>query len=315
MSPKRGCTASRSARVQRVEAAEQRPAQQHGGAEGRGQQAEAALGERVVGRLAGAPRSVTRAGEGGRHRVAVRGHVAHLARGEPELDGQRQQQRGGEGQGDGGTFAWGRKCRLRRESALPCTTEEPHDRRRAAAERAQPDLDRPRDDRPVPGPATASSRSPWSSPTRSSTQRVEGPVFAVHQSDAALDAMDAWNKGTHGRSGLIDRVKASTIDEAAAEAQVIDFLQAVRAGRQEPDVRQQHLPGPALPGQLHAGAGGLLPLPQPRRQHAEGTGAALEAGACWTASRRRRRTPRWPTSTSRSTSCCTTAQHFLQLRR
>ena len=41
--------------------------------------------------------------------------------------------------------------------------------------------------------------------------RIEGPVFAVHQSDAALNAMDAWNKGTHGRSGLIDRVKASTV--------------------------------------------------------------------------------------------------------
>src|SRR5438552_14958645 len=57
------------------------------------------------------------------------------------------------------------------------------------------------------------------------TQRVEGPVFAVHQSDAVLDAMDAWNKGTHGRSGLIDRVKASTVDEASAAAQVIEFLQ------------------------------------------------------------------------------------------
>ena len=54
--------------------------------------------------------------------------------------------------------------------------------------------------------------------------RVEGPVFAIHQSDATLDAMDAWNKGTHGRSGLIDRVKASTFDEAQAEAQVIEFL-------------------------------------------------------------------------------------------
>ncbi len=54
--------------------------------------------------------------------------------------------------------------------------------------------------------------------------RVEGPVFAIHQSDAALDSMDAWNKGTHGRSGLIDRVKASTVDEAQAEAQVIEFL-------------------------------------------------------------------------------------------
>jgi oligoribonuclease len=54
--------------------------------------------------------------------------------------------------------------------------------------------------------------------------RVEGPVFAIHQSDATLDAMDAWNQGTHGRSGLIDRVKASAVDEAHAEAQVIEFL-------------------------------------------------------------------------------------------
>ena len=50
-------------------------------------------------------------------------------------------------------------------------------------------------------------------------------MFAVHQSDATLDAMDAWNKGTHGKSGLIDRVKASTVDEAQAEALVIEFLQ------------------------------------------------------------------------------------------
>ena len=56
------------------------------------------------------------------------------------------------------------------------------------------------------------------------TVRIEGPVFAVHQSDATLDAMDAWNKGTHGKSGLIDRVKASTITEADAEARMIAFL-------------------------------------------------------------------------------------------
>ncbi len=54
--------------------------------------------------------------------------------------------------------------------------------------------------------------------------RVEGPVFAIHQSDATLDAMDAWNKGTHGRSGLIDRVKACTVSEAMAQAQTIEFL-------------------------------------------------------------------------------------------
>lgn len=50
------------------------------------------------------------------------------------------------------------------------------------------------------------------------------PVWVVHQDDALLDAMDAWNKGTHGRSGLIDKVKASTTDEAAAEAECIAFL-------------------------------------------------------------------------------------------
>lgn len=53
---------------------------------------------------------------------------------------------------------------------------------------------------------------------------AEGPVFAIHQSDETLDAMDAWNKGTHGRSGLIDRVKASTVSEAQAEEELIDFM-------------------------------------------------------------------------------------------
>ena len=53
---------------------------------------------------------------------------------------------------------------------------------------------------------------------------AEGPVFAIHQSDETLDKMDAWNKGTHGKSGLIDRVKASIVDEAQAEEQLIAFL-------------------------------------------------------------------------------------------
>ena len=55
--------------------------------------------------------------------------------------------------------------------------------------------------------------------------RTEGPVLAIHQSDAVLAGMDAWNTGTHGRSGLTDRVRTSTIDEAGAERQVIEFLQ------------------------------------------------------------------------------------------
>jgi oligoribonuclease len=54
--------------------------------------------------------------------------------------------------------------------------------------------------------------------------RVEGPVFAIHQSDALLAGMDAWNRGTHGRSGLIERVKASEVTEAQAEKELIAFL-------------------------------------------------------------------------------------------
>ncbi|MFZ6734546.1 oligoribonuclease [Undibacterium sp. Ji42W] len=61
---------------------------------------------------------------------------------------------------------------------------------------------------------------------------AEGPVFAIHQSDETLDKMDNWNKGTHGRSGLIDKVKASTVTEADAEAALIAFLKPyVPAGK------------------------------------------------------------------------------------
>lgn len=54
--------------------------------------------------------------------------------------------------------------------------------------------------------------------------RIEGPVLVIHQSDALLDQMDNWNKGTHGRSGLIDKVKASNLSEEDAEKQILTFL-------------------------------------------------------------------------------------------
>ncbi len=61
---------------------------------------------------------------------------------------------------------------------------------------------------------------------------AEGPGVAIHQSDEVLDGMDAWNKGTHGRSGLIDRVRASTVTEDEAATQMIGFLrQYVPAGK------------------------------------------------------------------------------------
>ena len=53
---------------------------------------------------------------------------------------------------------------------------------------------------------------------------AEGPVLVVHQPDSVLDAMDDWNKSTHAKSGLIAKVKASTLTEAQAEAQMIAFL-------------------------------------------------------------------------------------------
>ena len=64
------------------------------------------------------------------------------------------------------------------------------------------------------------------------TVRVEGPVLAIHQSDAVLAGMDAWNQNTHGKSGLTERVRASTVDEAQASREIIAFLKRyVPAGK------------------------------------------------------------------------------------
>ncbi len=53
---------------------------------------------------------------------------------------------------------------------------------------------------------------------------AESPVVVVHQPDAVLDAMDEWNKNTHGKSGLIDKVRASRTDEIVATAQMLEFM-------------------------------------------------------------------------------------------
>ncbi len=63
---------------------------------------------------------------------------------------------------------------------------------------------------------------------------AQGPVLVVHQPGEVLDAMDSWNRGTHGRSGLIDKVKASALDEAQAERAALEFL-------------AQHVPANASP--------------------------------------------------------------------
>ncbi len=53
-----------------------------------------------------------------------------------------------------------------------------------------------------------------------------GPELVIHQSDEVLAAMDDWNKSHHGASGLVERVRASTISEADAEAQMVAFINA-----------------------------------------------------------------------------------------
>ena len=63
---------------------------------------------------------------------------------------------------------------------------------------------------------------------------AQGPVIAVHQTDDALAAMDDWNQKHHGQSGLIDRVKASTINDAEAEQLTIDFLKQWVPGNTSP---------------------------------------------------------------------------------
>jgi oligoribonuclease len=63
---------------------------------------------------------------------------------------------------------------------------------------------------------------------------AEGPVLVLHQPDEVLEAMDSWNRGTHKKSGLIDKVRASRLAEAEAEAQAVAFL-------------RQHVPANASP--------------------------------------------------------------------
>ena len=63
---------------------------------------------------------------------------------------------------------------------------------------------------------------------------AEGPLLVVHQPDAVLEAMDSWNKSTHKKSGLIERVRASKMVEAEAERAALEFL-------------EQHVPANASP--------------------------------------------------------------------
>jgi oligoribonuclease len=87
-----------------------------------------------------------------------------------------------------------------------------------------------------------------------------GPELVIHQDDEVLAAMDDWNKKHHGGSGLVDRVKASTISDADAEAQTIEFINKHCGAKERPvlagnsihqDRRFIHRYMPALDKRLH----------------------------------------------------------------
>jgi len=63
---------------------------------------------------------------------------------------------------------------------------------------------------------------------------AEAPVYVIHQPDEVLDAMDSWNRSTHGKSGLVDRVRASTFTEAEVEARLVEFLRPIVPERTAP---------------------------------------------------------------------------------
>lgn len=63
---------------------------------------------------------------------------------------------------------------------------------------------------------------------------AEAPVLVVHQDDAVLDGMDAWNRSTHGKSGLVERVRASALTEGEAEDQLVRFLEPLVPARASP---------------------------------------------------------------------------------
>jgi oligoribonuclease len=63
---------------------------------------------------------------------------------------------------------------------------------------------------------------------------AEAPVLVIHQDNALLEKMDEWNKSTHGKSGLIDRVKTSTLGEAEAEERLLAFLRPLVPARVSP---------------------------------------------------------------------------------
>jgi len=63
---------------------------------------------------------------------------------------------------------------------------------------------------------------------------AEGPVFAIHQDDEKLDAMDKWNQRQHKKSGLVERVQQSTVTTTEAEEMTLDFIKHLVPSKKSP---------------------------------------------------------------------------------
>jgi oligoribonuclease len=141
--------------------------------------------------------------------------VAHLARGKPEARGRRGQQSGDEDPGEGVIHAV-------REYGMAAVLNKPDSNNLIWIDMEMTGLV-PDSDRIIEIAVLV---------TDSQLNLVaEGPVLVVRQPDEVLAAMDSWNRSVHAKSGLVEKVKASTLDEATVERQTIDFLaQYVPAG-------------------------------------------------------------------------------------
>lgn len=135
---------------------------------------------------------------------------------------------------------------------------------------------------------------------------AEGPVLVVHQPDSLLDAMDNWNKSTHGKSGLIEKVKASTLGEAQAEQILLEFLaEHVPAGKSplcgntiSQDRRFMYAYMPNLERFFHYRNLDVSTLKELARRWAPAVYKGFDKKAA---------TRRWPTSTNPSTNSSITA--------
>jgi oligoribonuclease len=107
---------------------------------------------------------------------------------------------------------------------------------------------------------------------------AEAPVYVVHQPDEVLEAMDSWNRATHGKSGLVDKVRASTFTEAEVERRIVEFLKPLVAERAAPLAGNTVHQDRPLHGALHAAVRAYLHYRIVDVSHAQGARQALEPG-------------------------------------